>query len=88
MILRRVIKMCKFYIYSTDRHNINTDILELSSSNEAKQIFSTIKKTSPQASLGVVGAKDMITFRRTHRNLGKHQIFKSPEEFIRKITLR
>lgn len=80
--------MCKFYIYSTNRHDINTDILELSTSNEAKLVFRRIKQSSPQASLGVVGAKDITTFRRTHRNLGKHQIFRSPEEFIEKITLR
>lgn len=80
--------MCKFYIYSTNRHDINTDILELSTSNEAKLVFRRIKQSSPQASLGVVGAKDITTFRRHIVIWESIKFFRSPDEFIEKITLR
>ncbi|SHF25985.1 hypothetical protein [Desulforamulus putei] len=78
--------MSRLYLYSKCQGS--TGLLEIASSQEVKDAYKRIKASVPGASIGVYGAKDFATLRRTHRNLTNYSIYHSVDEFISKITRR
>lgn len=79
--------MSKIYIYATKNpdEKLKKVVLELSSSNEAKSAYQTIKQLVPRVSINVFGARDITSFRRTQRSLKNSQVVHSVSDFIRTI---
>ncbi|WP_003539893.1 hypothetical protein [Desulfotomaculum nigrificans] len=75
--------MSSIFLYS--KYKDNTLMLELSSSQEVKNVFKRIKASMPKASIGVYGARDFATLQRTHRNLTKYCLYKNVDDFIARI---
>lgn len=75
--------MSSIFLYSN--YKDNTLMLELSSSQEVKNVFKRIKASMPKASIGVYGAKDFATLQRTHRNLTNYHLYKNVDDFIARI---
>lgn len=76
--------MSSIFLYSNSKGN--TLMLELSSSQEVKNVFKRIKASIPKASIGVYGARDFATLQRTHRNLTNYRLYKNVEDFMDKLT--
>jgi hypothetical protein len=73
--------MSKVYFSVTIKTQGKSKILELSY-HQAKDIYRKIKASYPDASIGVFGAKDLETFRRTQRSLAAYPVTKSITEFL------
>ena len=74
--------MSKVYICSTYIGTKGKVVLELSTSEEAKQALQRIKKVYPRLSLGVYGSRDLVTFKRTHRTIKSATLVKSVADFL------
>jgi hypothetical protein len=83
--MRRVILMSKVYICSRDRYKRVIGVLEVPTSGAAKEAYDRIKSVIPDVSIGVYGARDLATLRRTQRTLDTSKVFKNLPEFIDKI---
>ncbi|WP_035019853.1 hypothetical protein [Anoxybacillus flavithermus] len=78
--------MSKVYIISvTDDKSV---ILELPSTKEAKIAYKYIRSKTPEASIGVYGARDLQTFRRTQRTIGSATVTRSVETFVKALNLK
>ncbi|WP_273837302.1 hypothetical protein [Guptibacillus sedimenti] len=78
--------MGKMYLYSKGSDPEGPiKILEVSSSVQAKAAFRELKQL-PGVSIGVFGARDMATLRRTQRTLDTSNVFKDLYDFSRSIT--
>ncbi|MBM7854968.1 hypothetical protein JOC37_001348 [Desulfohalotomaculum tongense] len=78
--------MSKLYIYSRSKHVEDTEILEISTPKEVREVFKIIKTRVPKASIGVYGAKDFATLQRTHRNQNRFSLYKTVDEFIDRLV--
>ncbi|QGG47389.1 hypothetical protein [Heliorestis convoluta] len=74
--------MSKIYICSTHRDTKAKVILELPTSEEAKQALQRIKRENPKISIGVYGSRDLATFKRTQRALKSPTLVKSVDDFL------
>ncbi|QGG47413.1 hypothetical protein [Heliorestis convoluta] len=74
--------MSKIYICSTHRNTKAKVILELPTSEEAKQALQRIKTENPKLSIGVYGTRDLSTFKRTQRVLKSPTLVKSVDDFV------
>lgn len=78
--------MGKMYLYSKGSSPEGPiKILEVSSSVQAKAAFHQLKQI-PGVSIGVFGARDMATLRRTQRALDTSNVFKDLHDFSKSIT--
>lgn len=74
--------MSKSYICSTSRIDRTTRVIEVPTAQIARDMFKEIKSAHPKVSLGVYGAKDFATLKRTQRNLKEVQLVTRISELI------
>ncbi|MBT2744185.1 hypothetical protein [Bacillus sp. ISL-77] len=74
----------KVYIYSTDAKALI--ILEAPHPNAGKEAYNLIKERIPTASIGIMGAKDIQTLRRTHRELKPTHVTKDVDKFLKAVS--
>lgn len=80
------LKMGKMYLYSQGSSPEGPiKILEVSSSVQAKSAFRQLKQL-PGVSIGVLGARDMATLRRTQRTFDTSDVYKDLQDFAKSIT--
>lgn len=75
--------MSKVYICSTSRRDRSRRVLEVPTSEVARDVFQHIKRTMPGISIGVYGAKDFPTLQRTQRTLKGVKVITDIPEFMR-----
>jgi hypothetical protein len=75
--------MSKIYIISAGSGK--AVILEAKSTKAAKSAYQSIKKAAPGVSMAVYGAKDLNTFRRSHRTLPPARLTTSVEDFVKNL---
>jgi hypothetical protein len=83
--MRKVILLSKVYICSRDRYKRVIGVLEVPTTVAAKEAYDRIKASIPDVSIGVYGARDLATLRRTQRTLDTSKVFKTLPEFIEQI---
>ncbi|EMR07027.1 hypothetical protein C772_01163 [Bhargavaea cecembensis DSE10] len=57
-------------------------VLELPTSQAAKDAFREIRGRNPKLSLGVYGSRDLETFKRTQRTLGVPKVVRTVNDFV------
>lgn len=71
----------KVYIYSEAAKAII--ILETPHPSAGKDAYSMIKRHIPSANIGIMGARDIQTLRRTHRELKPTHVTKDINKFLK-----
>lgn len=76
-----MMKKSKVFIYSTSPNSVF--ILETPTPVAGKAAYSYIKEHVPSANIGVIGARDIQTLCRTHREMKPTSIVKDVKKFVR-----
>jgi hypothetical protein len=76
-----MMKKSKVYIYSTGTES--TLILEAPTPFAGKEAYAYIKRHVPTVNIGVLGAKDIQTLYRTHRELNLTPVIKDVKKFVK-----
>jgi hypothetical protein len=79
-------KMSKVYItVGISKKRSKSVVLELEGIDAAKSLYKKIQENLPGVSVGVYGARDAATLRRSHRNLKPTIITNNIPEFIKQL---
>lgn len=77
-------KVSKVYITHRPIGKTNVRVvLEVSSSDDAKDAYQAIKERAPWSDISVYGARDLATFRRTQRTMKGSPIVHSVSDFLK-----